>query len=337
MAGFGFYAVLAFFVLSGFVIHLRLAQRPEEPAQQGRPAWAAAYGWRRALRVYPPLIAALLLTAGLTALGSRLFEGWPWPQGTLPDARNVLMPVFGASTFANGGALWSVAYEVWFYLAYIPVAFLVIAAAGRGSMRRRTGLVLAGSLALAAQLLLVRDQAPDLIPAEVYGLTTIAIYFPAWAAGAFVGQLYADGVQLPQRRLVAAAAGVLVVAATFHSGNQLRPTVDLVWALAISLLIAVLTLRPERDRLHGRVGRWAASTASWSYSLYLVHLPVIYFAQAALGYDAGRRITSPLVVLAIFLIALLAGWLFSLAVERPTLWLLSRRVRSPVTAPAPSI
>jgi peptidoglycan/LPS O-acetylase OafA/YrhL len=328
LAGFGFYAVLAFFVLSGFVIHLRQAERPAVVTER-RKAWLADYGWRRAMRVYPPLVAALVVTAGLTALGDRLFPRWPWPPGSLTDAGNVLVPVQGAATFANGGALWSVAFEVWFYVAYIPIALLVLRPG-----RRPMGRVLVASLVVAAALFVVREQSPQLVPARLDGLWTIAIYLPAWAAGAFLAELYASGAKLSRRRWALTSAGlIVVVVASFHSGNQLRPPVDLLWCAAFCLLIAALTLGPERDWVTRPVGRWAASTASWSYSLYLVHLPVIYFAQAAFGYDGGERVTNPLVVLAVFLVAVATGWLFSLAVERPSRRLVSRRARSGSRSP----
>ncbi len=323
LLGFGLYAVLAFFILSGFVIHLRQAQHPDEPAQRGKLRWTADYGWRRLLRIFPPLLAALVLTAVLAAAGSRLFPGWPWPDGNLTDARNVLVPAYGASAFSNNTPLWSVAYEIWFYLAYVPIVLVVLAHV-RLPPRIRMGLVLAASLVVAWVLVLVQDHAPQLIPAPVQGLTSIFVYLPAWLAGAFLAELYAAGVKLPGRLWMAAPAAVLLAVATFSSGNDLRPAVDLLWGLAICLLIAALTLGPDMDWLTTRPGRWAASTSSWSYSLYLVHLPVILFGQAALGYDGALRITNPLAVLAIFLAALGVGWLFSHAIERPTVRLVSR-------------
>ncbi len=325
LLGFGLYAVLGFFVLSGFVIHLRHASRPEELAQRGRLAWTADYGWRRSMRIYPPLLGAIALTAVLTAIGSRTFPDWPWAQGTLTDARNLLVPVHGAATFGNGLALWSIAFELWFYAAYALIAVVVLRVV-HPSSPRRLGVVLAGTLMASAALVLIQDHAPHIIPAELQGLTSIAVYLPAWVAGAFLAELHVAGVRVPWPRWSAAAAGLVVVVAAFSSGNDLRPAVDLLWGLALCLVIAVATLGPGRRWCSSRAGRWAASTSSWSYSLYLVHLPVILFGRAALDEPAGR-ITNPLVVLAIFLAAVAVGWLFSLVVERPSRWLAARPPR----------
>ena len=342
LLGFGLYPVLAFFVLSGFVIHFRQARRPEA-VTANRLRWAGVYGWRRALRIYPPLVGALLLTAGLDAVGSRSFADWPWPSGSLTDAGNVLVPLRGAASFGNDFPLWSIAYELWFYVAYVPITLAVVPTRMSGPIRM--GAVLAGSLVLAVVLVLVLDHAPNLLASPVRDVATLALYLPAWLAGAFLAELHAAGVGLRRRREALAAAGALVLIATFHSGNDLRPAVDLLWGLAICLLVAALTLRSASgagglgpasgagglgpasgaggERAPSRAVRWAGSTASWSYSLYLVHLPVILFAQAALG-DGARRITNPLVVLAVFWMAVTAGWLFAQVVERPSRWLMAR-------------
>ncbi len=334
LLGFGLYAVLGFFVLSGFVIHLRHARRPEELAGRGGLAWAADYGWRRSMRIYPPLLGAIALTAVLTAIGSRTFPDWPWAQGTLTDAGNLLVPVHGAATFGNGLALWSIAFELWFYAAYVPIVLVVLRVL-RKPMPIRMGIVLAGTLVVAVALVLTEDHAPHVLPAPLQGLTTIAIYLPAWVAGAFLAELHVAGLKVPGRRWVAAAAGAMILVAAFHSGNDLRPAVDLLWGLATCLVIASATLGPQRPWCSSRGGRVAASTSSWSYSLYLVHLPVILFGRAAFGGGAGR-ITNPLVVLAIFLTAVGVGWLFHQALERPSMWLAARPPRRHARSPAPT-
>src|SRR5436305_1553516 len=63
-------AVIFFFVLSGFVIHLRYAKRLKDaPAEQARFAWGD-FVYRRARRLYPPLLGAILLTWIVDRLGT---------------------------------------------------------------------------------------------------------------------------------------------------------------------------------------------------------------------------------------------------------------------------
>jgi len=57
---YGHEAVLFFFVLSGFVIHLRYARRMAEQGMAAKFDWAA-FIWRRARRLYPPLLVAMTL------------------------------------------------------------------------------------------------------------------------------------------------------------------------------------------------------------------------------------------------------------------------------------
>ena len=64
---FGHQAVVLFFVLSGFVIHLRQAQKLEESARTGKPFRfeVKSYLVRRMRRIVPPFYFALLLTGVL--------------------------------------------------------------------------------------------------------------------------------------------------------------------------------------------------------------------------------------------------------------------------------
>jgi peptidoglycan/LPS O-acetylase OafA/YrhL len=65
---YGHEAVLFFFVLSGFVIHLRYARRITEQGIAAKFDWAA-FVWRRARRLYPPLLAAIGLVLLLDSIG----------------------------------------------------------------------------------------------------------------------------------------------------------------------------------------------------------------------------------------------------------------------------
>jgi hypothetical protein len=67
---FGPAAVVFFFVLSGFVIHLRSATRLQQTGESGFH-WSQ-YILRRARRLYPPLLMALALTAVIDHIGIRL-------------------------------------------------------------------------------------------------------------------------------------------------------------------------------------------------------------------------------------------------------------------------
>ena len=344
-AGFGFYAVLLFFVLSGFVIHLRQAQRPHERAHTGNRHWVAVYAWRRLMRIYPPLLAALALTAALDAVGYRfmddLYGRLDHPTagplvdapGTLKNALLVALPVMGGGYFGSNGALWSIGYELWFYLAYVPVLLLLL-----GRLRMRASVLLVASAVAAAGLAALQAHAPGVIPGHLpQALVTIAVYFPAWVAGLYLADLYARDVRLRRPLLVASGGVASIVLAAAVSDNNQRPEVDAVWCLGISLVMAALVLRPGQTTEPNRAGRWAASSAKWSYSLYLVHVPVILLFYGAVARGAGPT-ENPLTVAFAFLATIGAGLLMYALVERPSMRLVARPpavLRRLSTAPHP--
>ena len=130
----GHEAVLFFFVLSGFVIHLRYATGlKRDPAYR---FGFAGYLARRARRLYPPMLMALAITWTLDTLGARLqlptflhTSAYPVINANIGSdhslrvlLRNlvfIMNPVFGSD-----GPLWSLNYEWYFYLLY-PLVFLI--------------------------------------------------------------------------------------------------------------------------------------------------------------------------------------------------------------------
>ena len=107
----GFAAVLMFFVLSGYVIGLTTT-RPATPAAM------RSYLGRRALRLVPISTFAVLLSwalqpdaAGRTVLGNLLFL-----QNDLPGSHGT-----GFGLLDNNSNLWSLHYEVIYYLAFLAL------------------------------------------------------------------------------------------------------------------------------------------------------------------------------------------------------------------------
>jgi peptidoglycan/LPS O-acetylase OafA/YrhL len=130
---YGHEAVLFFFVLSGFVIHLRYARQLAPPGAAGVHFGWGAFVWRRARRLYPPLLAAILLSFCLDSWGQWhglpiYFQNTPYPNinenivphlgwatlgGNLAFLMQTYVPAFGTD-----GPLWSLKYEWWFYMLY---------------------------------------------------------------------------------------------------------------------------------------------------------------------------------------------------------------------------
>jgi peptidoglycan/LPS O-acetylase OafA/YrhL len=125
---FGLAGVPIFFVISGYVIHRahaeRLVRDPSAQIDLGR------YYWRRFVRIYPVLLAALIFTAMLDALvrvrgadGHGTDAPWVFLINLL-SLQGIAGPVFGSNS-----PLWTLSIEVHFYLLY-PVLFWAIARIG---------------------------------------------------------------------------------------------------------------------------------------------------------------------------------------------------------------
>ena len=182
---YGHLPVMFFFVLSGLVIHLRFARDLAAPA-------GAAFNWRsfvfrRARRLYPPLVAALLLTAGADALGHYSNPGFyarhsfsdgpaASPTASLLGNLAFLMTVY-VPTFGSNGPLWSLFYEWWFYMLY-PLLWLV---------SRRSIALATASVAI----LFALTYFPAWWPAELPRI--VCTRLPAWWCGALLADIWLGG------------------------------------------------------------------------------------------------------------------------------------------------
>ena len=129
---FGHQAVMVFFALSGFFIHLRAAQALGQ--RRDSTFSARDYLERRARRILPPYYAALLFTVVLDAVGHHYFPRLYLAQtgDGLLDANfrdagytlNSVLPALCAQPnlfgirFGGNAPLWSIGHEVFYYLLY---------------------------------------------------------------------------------------------------------------------------------------------------------------------------------------------------------------------------
>lgn len=105
--------VMVFFVLSGFVIHLSYQNSSDKTFKN--------YFFRRFNRIYIPL----LITFVVSAIFLYLQNGYVVGFSVKSLIGNLLMTqtIFSQPLF-NNGPLWSLAYEWWFYMLYIPIIYM---------------------------------------------------------------------------------------------------------------------------------------------------------------------------------------------------------------------
>lgn len=226
------HAVLVFFLLSGYLITGSLAANV---ARNGTLD-VAAYLRARFLRIYPPLVGAIVLTAALVALANWL--GLQTPRLTLNwyAIRSAL--VMGNEAQQANGALWSLSIEVRLYVVALLVAL---------ALTTRWRWVFLG----AALLCIERD----------YQLFTLySLCAAAWAMGAAASMV--RGTRL------------LIVLGALAIGAALIAPEDAIQAGCCVAYVWLIFVRPEGHN----PPRWMVTSAGYSYSLYIIHFPVLLFA-----------------------------------------------------------
>jgi peptidoglycan/LPS O-acetylase OafA/YrhL len=308
----GHEAVIFFFVLSGFVIHLKYAQRL---AVDGTRAQfdPGGYAFRRARRLYPPLVLAMVVTLVLDVLGNHL--GLPTASRTTSYAminanvgadhrpitalRNVVFimdPVFGSD-----GPLWSLGYEGYFYLLY-PLVFLV----ARRSPRSATALVIAMSIVGFAPLW----------PPSLFWLRGIFQLIIVWWLGALLAARYVGAAPAAFAR-VRWVAVVLLLVPIKRGDPVLR---DIVIGFGFVGLLSACLDQIERRRRSGwlQILERLRPLGGMSYTLYVVHFPILVFLSGCLMKRSGGLLPEHFGwALAGAMLSLLLAYALHFVVERP--------------------
>lgn len=284
---FGHEAVMVFFVLSGFFIHWRAAERMA--AGKAAELDASVFFRRRAHRLVPPYLLALGVTVVLDAVGRLIYpqlynaqtgDGLLDANFTLMDysplsvvpAAFMLPDSFGRQ-FGSNGPLWSLAFEVVYYLLY--PAWL--------GLRRRgwfTGYVVGGLGAMAVAL-----------PFTGRGfLPLVLLHYPIWLAGAALAELLpriTPAFSLRWFVLPATIVGALGVT-TLRLPSPVLIAVYVAGGTATVLWCAWLPAAFTRTPLHLA---WE-KVGLGSYTVYVVHFPVLTLLCAIAMQHYGSRPTS---------------------------------------------
>lgn len=310
-------AVYLFFILSGFVLALPFAHA----GSGGRtPAgyWRSYYP-SRLLRLYLPIWASLLLALVLVQFISHpenLPPGLPYDA----DHHTVAAMLWhGLALFGTGSLnlpLWSLKWELWFSLllpAYVAAARLI-------RRPRWTAIVLVTCFGLITYGLRSGLGVLQFMPVFMIGVVIafrlddvrVACTWLAKRVPGAMPALLVVGIMLTTARWsvlgLTASEGPLLLVAT-------------VWSiLGVTLIVvSALAWEPAAGVLSRRTGRFLGDR---SYSLYLVHLPVVTVLTAAIGADRFWLLF-PVCLVASFAVT----EVFYRLVERPAHHL-ARRVRS---------
>ena len=294
----GFVGVDVFFVISGFLITGLLLRERERTGRIGMLHFYA----RRARRLLPAALVVLVLTlvasANLVAPLDRPDVGLDGAAAAL-SIGNIRFALAAGDYFASVTApspflhFWSLAVEEQFYLVW-PALILLVA---RGAHARRRvmialGLVVVGSF---AANLIVTDLAANWafysLPTRAWelglgGLLAVASTALAWIRGWIVGIVGWLGL-----------AAIAVATLTFDSSLAYPGAAALLPSIGTVALLAGGSRRLGPGRLLSIAP--LRFVGKISYSLYLVHWPILVLAPLAIGSEPTDVTRVGLVVLSV--------------------------------------
>jgi peptidoglycan/LPS O-acetylase OafA/YrhL len=289
---YGMTAVMGFFVISGFCIHL--------PFRKGKSLPIGRFYARRYVRIMIPVVAGVLLF--------RLIAH---------------APLYGDKSLWWESVLWSLVCEEFYYAVYPLMLWL----------RRRFGwawLLVAAYVASFAVTLTHIQRANWFAFGPIE--TAIAL-FPVWLLGCVLAE-QSDALSVFSNRAVIMAwrIGIWFCASVCLVLN-FRRIVLFPQTMVIFGTLAYFWLRKELAFRAAagpppRITRLLASGGAWSYSLYLMHIPM------SMLYDKILPAKLPPIMgwAALKMFVLTSAFVFYVAVERPS-HRLARRVGSLETKP----
>jgi len=337
LMNYGYLGVSLFIVISGFCIHRRAAIQAMDTG-----CWSldwVQFWKRRFWRLYPPYLAAIVLSLAFALLiHDRTPEVWDaigWDLTT-----HLLMVHNLTEEYAGGlgnAAFWSLGTEEQLYGLYF-VLFLCLRKSSH-----KVGLLLAAAVTLAW-----RCSAP-FMPTTTLGLGAWYLwpfhFWIHWALGAIAVDAYFGNLRLPRwcysPRVGATAAilGMLSNRETFvflaktrldsllnmEAWSSFVPLISSVGELAFALAFFCVMnwcVQPANTRLlRNPIAIGVSCIGRVSYSVYLVHVPVIFALERYTTF--GLSPADWLVRCAVYIpVSLVAGMLFYLLVER---WFLAGR------------
>ncbi|CAN7457182.1 acyltransferase family protein [Massilia sp. LjRoot122] len=319
--GFAHQAVVVFFLISGWLVGGSLMNR------FGKPQALAHYAIDRFTRLWTVLLPTLLLTL---AVGLVIGAAAPGPMDFDPanefSAAAFAGNLFGLQTvtvpdFGGNYPLWSLAHETWYYIQF-PLLLLVLA--GGGVLRRA---------AAAAALVLLLSTLRDMI----------SLYFAVWLLGAAFSRIRIDCGQVCRGLLLVLTLALFVYYRLRGNNDDLVPgsfVQDIICGIPFLLLLASLQQAVDTSApAYARANRVAVFFSEFSFSLYVLHIPVIdlmrYLGHQYLGRDGLNPNVATDFLWYFFVLGMvvLVAYVFYLLFERHTVrirnamknWLLTPR------------
>lgn len=290
-------AVAVFFVISGYLVGGQVLRLNAEHRFSWRDFLA-----RRGTRLLVVLLPGLALTAVVDRLTDVVAPGFL--QSFIPEesfttstllCNAAFLQESRCGTYGSNSSLWSLSYELWFYLVFAAIV-QALWIRGVSVVRRVIGIAIAGAVLV------------------LFGLHLLWL-IPAWLLGAATAA-FGDRLRGSRRPAVWGFGLVgLVGLALSQSGYSHALTYPVIGLGTVSLLLTASTSTRELPRPLRPIAR----AGGWSYSLYVYHLPVVTLGAAILGPElAASPHLGPLWVYGVATVSAALAWGLSLLTERQT-------------------
>lgn len=289
-------AVIVFFVLSGFLVGGRAFKR----IYQGTFS-PTDYAIDRFVRIMLPLLPALILTAVVSLIIKGDFS-ISILIGNIFSLQGVFVPVF-----EGNGPLWSLSYEVWFYIlvfalgiasikkeVYFPSIVLLISFASIFTVLDSTYLFcwLIGAMAYITM--------PSTISKKILMLSILGFIYSLLST-----QFGSDSISI--------SAGNI---------GKYIPSLEvsrILLSLSIAMLIQQILLIKPTNIFTKKIDQAGTTLAAFSYTLYLTHYPILGL-MTYFGLERAQTITASTIsiYIGIVFICLIVGWILYLLFEKHT-------------------
>lgn len=295
------YAILLFFLISGFCIHYPNTNFPR------KLCWKT-YFIRRFLRIYPTFFCAILTSAVLSYIFHSVWGDRDWNLNRIFAVLTLSQnypPHIGQ--FLTNPSLWTIPLEFEFYILY-PLVFFFLA---------KTKF-----LTLSIFAFIMSAFAVYLSKGGMPWLTFTALFFwPSWLLGAWVAQLYrAEKLARIKLPFYLISIALVLVLALISSHEKWQSWIQYsFWTAFYFLFLIVCLIRAEF--IIGILGKKIFKSISWigsiSFSLYLIHFPFFklfgYLHRSFWEEKPVNFLTTIFYLLPVVFIA----WLFYKWIENP--------------------
>ena len=304
---YGHQAVIFFFVLSGFAIHFKYADR----LSKGDTSFNYLdYIKRRIKRIYPPFMFALLLTFVLDMVGRNIYT-LTIDNSPLQVVKNnfnfetLLLNVFflinnDLNLWGSNAALWSLKYEWWFYMIY-PLMFLCL---------KKSTLVTFLIVAILFAISFIKH----IWPVEL--LKDIFAYLITWFLGVMLAETYFKRIRFDF--LYLSPLLLILPILIFTNGKYNSFLEDFGWALVFMSIIGFVLWLNQRKKMPSIIKKYK-ELGAFSFTLYVIHIPILILLRTIMFKNLGAASYTFVYVFVGIIVSLISAYAIHFLVEKPFL------------------